>query len=882
MTYPKTVVVISVVLTLIALTFVPRLHVSTDRNLLAGKSSKEFQRREEVSKMFGTSLISVVVVEADSQKTANATASQLAARLRKHPTVIRDVFFKADLAFFEKRGLLFAPEQTVIHVVDALNSQTVDLSVLEKGKNLSRLVMSGAEYLENQSVDEAKDPAEVEAGLAQIEGIFTSVIQWFTQPEAEELAIVSKLLQAIQKKLSLPVASSVDGFLTAKDADAPYLAVLFIQPAENSQAMEVVAPLTDLIRKNAKAVSSTTGADIFVTGMPSLATDELRLVTRDCIVAGAAAGLGVILVFMLAFRSLRVSIFLVLPLGVGLIWAAGFTGAVYQHLTMITSYFAAVLFGLGVAFTIHIVARFHEALLADHDVAVALETALIGAGPGVVIGGATTALAFLAIVFSEFQGFAEMGVISGVGVTMILVANLTLLPAALLLWHPGRKVVRVPVQATLGATLASSKKIVPLVGGLLFIAGIVAAFGVRFDYAVESMLPGKSEAVKGIRRLNERTVFSSTFSVATASSVDDAKRLARKFEKLPTVSRVESAALFVAENQTQKITALRKVHPDVVEQLRRLDAAWTKSAYAPTSSVKTLAAALEELQFTLTDLAFDAKRANRNEAASLERLAQTVQRSYKAVKKSNDARVAQLEQKVFHLLARGIGALAAGTTAKKFGVDDLPQTIRDRYVSGDGNHFAVVVYPNGDIGDKTFFYRHVDELLTVDNNITGHPVTHKRFTLMVQRGFVQAVLLSLLAVVVLVLLDLRNIRGLLLALGPVFFSAGLTALAMYIFDFELNYANLMALPILIGTGVDYGVHLAHRVEQEGDVFKAVNTTGRAIFLSGLTTLIGFGSLILGNHWGVKSLGILLVIGIFFALIAAMIVFPGLLAASKKE
>ncbi|MBN2340118.1 MAG: MMPL family transporter [Deltaproteobacteria bacterium] len=883
LTYPRWVLSISLLLTVVALFFVPRLHVSTDRNLLAGKDSEEFRRREEVSEMFGTTLISVAVVEASSQEQANRTASQLANQLKKYPDVVKDVFYKADIGFFESRALLFAPERTVEKIVDALNSDKVSLDVLEGKQRLSSLLLAGSARLEAMPADDSQDDKAVEAGLTHMRALFQSVTTWFTDPDCTELPVMKQLAESLQQNSTLPVSASTDGFLVAKDEQVPRLAVLFIQPADDSQSMEVVAPLTDLIRKNARQVAAKNNVRILVSGMPSLATDELRLVTRDCVVAGVVAGLGVILVFMLAFRSIRVSLFVVLPLGVGLVWAAGFTGAVYEHLTMITSYFAAVLFGLGVAFTIHIVARFHEELLADVPREKALENALVGAGPGVLVGGATTALAFLAIVFSDFQGFAEMGVISGVGVTMILLANVTLLPAAMLLWHPGKSVVRAPVKTTFFARLAGSKRIVPIAALVLFVAGVAASFGVHFNYAVESMLPRDSEAVKGIQLLNERTIFSSTYSVAVASSIQDANELASRFEALSTVSRVESAGMFLPEHQHKKVEQLHRIRPEVAAQLKSLHTEWKSARKNFTPSTATsLSASLEEIHLLFLDMAFDAKRANRAETKELQRIAEAARAASEAASHSSNERVEALERMIFSLIGRAVGILASGATMEEFGVSDLPDSIRGRYVSRDGAHYAVIVYPDGDIGEKDFFYKHVDELLSVDPGITGHPVTHKRFTVMVQRGFVQATVLSLLAVVVLVLLDLRSLKGVILGLGPVVFSAGFTALTMWWFDFQLNYANLMALPILIGTAVDYGVHLAHRVKQEGDVLHAVNTTGRAILLSGTTTLIGFGSLILGNHWGVKSLGILLVLGIFFSLLASMVIFPGFFSTSAAR
>ena len=882
--YSRAVLWLSLLITLVLSLFLPRLHVSTDRNLLAGKNNPAFERRDEVNRIFGTSLVSVAVIEGDTQQQANAAAVVLAERLKQNKRHVRNVFYRAETEFFEKHALLFAPVSVLEGLPKWLNTEKLNLTPLEESNSLSQLVLAGASFLRTQPVSDDTSHMEVIQGTRTMEELLLATEKWFEDPTVQSLEPVARWEHAVSQQLGLPLAIDKDGFFTANDSKSPYLAIAFIQPASDSQAMEVVAPLTDFIRHTASQVARENKLNIIVSGMPSLATDELRLVSHDCVIAGIIAGVGVLLVFLLAFRSLRVSLFLVLPLGAGLIWAAGFTALVYAHLTMITSYFAAVLFGLGVAFTIHIVARFHEALRCGETKEAAIASALIGAGPGVITGGMTTAVAFLAIVFSEFQGFAEMGVISGVGVILILVANLTLLPAALLHWHPGVSAVHRSPRTFRIKQIPRLPGMILLLSGLgLFVAGVVFAPKVRFNYAVESMLPSTSSAVKGIRIMNERTAFSSTFSVATTHSLEDAARLAARFRRLSTVSRVESAASFIPCNQSQKQRVLKQISPRIGDALLRISHHWQSlDSEQSVESQAELASAFEELQFTLSDLAFDAQRANRSEAKLLQRLAAITTKVHVSILKSNENRVREFEKYIYQLLARGTGVLANGLYAKGIGISDLPDTIRRRFVSGDGRQFAVVVYPAGDIGNKNFFYKHVDELLSVDPNITGHPVTHRAFTEMIQKGFIQAVILSTIAVFFLVLLDLRNPASLLLALGPVFLAAGWTSLAMYISGLQFNYANLMGVPILIGTAVDYGVHLAHRVRQDGSVPLALQTTGKAILLSGVTTLIGFGSLLAGNHWGVKSLGILLVTGIFFALVAAMTVIPMFFILRRKS
>ena len=875
--FPKTVVVVSLILTGLAIAVLPRLYVSTDRNLLAGENNESYRRREEVNALFGTSLVAVVVVKGRmDQKEVMRAADEISDALSKHPAVIRDVFYKADLSFFERHALLFLPVEKVEKLPEIISQSSAATQIIVDADGLPQLVTGLAELMETAPAPEQGQSQDTEAAFGFFEDAFLEVERWFSDPKARDLNFADMVWSAGPSMTSSP---GNDGYLTARDNQNPPLAVLFVQPTNNSQAMEVVEPLTDLIRsETAGVLKRFPGLRAAVTGMPAIVTDEMRAVKQDCLVAGFASGLGVLLVFLIAFRSFRVSLFLVIPLGVGLIWSAGLTALLYGHLTMITSYFAAVLFGIGVAFTIHIVARFHEALTEGMQNGDAVGTALTRAGPGVVAGGGTTALAFLAIAFSEFKGFAELGVIGGLGVVLILLTNLTLLPAALLLWHPGLRVVR--KQAKAGAFwvhIARSRILVPLLAVLALIAGVYLVPRLNFDYAVESLLPANAESVKGMRTIEDRTDFSMNYSIALTDTLDGAEGLRQQFLKLSTVSRAESLSMFLPADQDKRLAAIKRIKASVLEPIGRAAGALSERVdHLGQVTAKSLAASFETLADTFEDLAFDAKRAGRAEADALNRLAKNARAARAAMLKSNDDdRARALEKVVFEGLLEGLTILQQALEDTGFEAEDLPEAVQRRYQSRDQKHYAVIVFPNGDIGERGFFEKHVAELLSVSKETTGHPVTHLEFTHMVLKGFKDAVILSAIAVILLILLDLRSAKGLALALLPVLMGLGWTVVIMVMTNFKFNYANLMALPILIGTGVDYGVHLAHRAKQEGSIYKAARTTGRAIALSGLTTLIGFGSLLLGNHWGVRSLGLVLVIGIFASLVAALVVIPGL-------
>lgn len=774
--HPKRIVFFSLVLLSAAAAFLPRLHVSTDRNLLAGKDNASFAHRESVNRLFGTSLSAVVVLEGSDRAALEAAAKQLSAKLKQHDDWISDVFYKVDKGFFEQHALLYMSESEIRGMIDGLAQA---LPALADG--------NGAPSLS--------------AGLLGME-----------------------------KMLAAGASQTADtgGYLTENDGKTPLLRILFVQPKSNSQAMEAVEPLTALLRKEAAwAVADHEEMHAYVTGMPAVVTDEMHAVSRDCFVSGAVAGIGVLLIFMIAFRSLRVTLFVVIPLGVGLILSAGLAAVLFGRLTLITSYFAAVLFGLGVDFSIHLVARFHEALRASEDKSTAVRTALTQAGPATIVGGATTMFAFLAIGLSDFKGFAEMGIISGGGVFLILAANIFLLPAALLLWHPGISAVppaRPPrLRRGIWNLLFAPRRTWIVLTALGCAGGVVAAFNVGFDYAVENLLPGHAESVVGMKILDSRTDFSMSYSIALEDSMEAAEVLRKKFAALPTVSRAEAISMFVPAGQAARLAILAQ-HKSIIDLANRADESIAHQ-------LRQLIGSPDHVPGTTADREWLGK------------------------------------------VHGFLGRMTTMLREKGFGLEDLPPSLRNRYVSRDGKHFAVIVFPKGDIGQKTFFEQHVAELLSVSKETTGHPVTHLEFTHMVHRGFRDAFILATAVVLLLIVIDLRDRRSLIPALIPVAVGLSFTLLFMWIFNIKFNYANLMALPILIGTGVDYGAHLAHRAKQEGSIDRAVRTTGRAITLTGLTTLVGFGSLMLGEHWGVQSLGILLVVGIGFSLIAALIVIP---------
>ena len=212
--------------------------------------------------------------------------------------------------------------------------------------------------------------------------------------------------------------------------------------------------------------------------------------------------------------------------------------------------------------------------------------------------------------------------------------------------------------------------------------------------------------------------------------------------------------------------------------------------------------------------------------------------------------------------------------ARPIAESDLQPELLARFKSKAGRYAAYVV-PKGSIWDVGFLDRFVGHLQQITPHVTGFPITHQIYSRMVVRGFVQAMAYALVAVLLLLLLDFRRVRPVLLAILPLGLGFLLLQLVVYLAGIDYNYANIAAFPVLIGYGVAYGVNMVQRwMEDPGQTaFVAAATVGKGVLLSAATTLAGLGSIVLARHRGVSTFGFLLLVSISLCLLMATLVLP---------
>ncbi len=889
-TRPWHVLAVAALLTVGAAAVAPRIRIVTDRSSLVSSDDPALVRYREVSEMFGSLSVAVVVLEGSERQALRDGADAVAEALEREPSV-RSVFYRLDLGFFMRHGLVYL-DATQLRCVRAAVGGGAGFTDLPETTEPGLIgLIQGIEHGIGSASAEMQIPRQCQAlnPLTIMGRFFAEIALWIDDRERDAVEVIDRSDLAGESMAEYGVDEH--GYLVNADGQTPHLVIMVVQPAANALDEDAARALTTMLRRVAGGVAAERGLRAGVTGMPAIMTDEMDTVRRDVRQTILSAIVFVLLLFVATFRSLRATIIVAIPLVLGLVWTAGFAALAYTRLTMVSVYFAAVLFGLGIAFAIHLLARFDEGLRAGEEPRDALRTAMVGAGPGIITGGVTTAAAFLAVGLVEFQGFAQLGVVAGVGVLLMLAGSLTVMPVALWKWR-GKPLREPRTRAWLGSFGSGVVRVRVLVAALAVAAvgfGVYAARSIEFDYDFYKLLPRDGEAIRYYRVLVERSDFASDIAISVADSLEQAEQRRADLQSLDTVARAEAITRYLpgtAEEQHAKVEAIRRVAVQAAGPLKNIRDQ-SRAALDPerSSDPVKVAAALESLADTVEDAWFAAQQTKRGEAADLEKLRDTIRASAAKLEAApadvGARRLGAFERKVFGDLAEGAETLLRNLEHPEvMEPEDLPADVRERFVATgpDGRErYAVYAYPTGRVGDREFLVRFIDEARTVDPDITGFPVTHYYHGAMASRAFFQAALYASIAVLLLLIVDFRSFRHVVLAAIPLLVGAASLLGTMVLAGWEYNFVNVVAFPLVIGAGVDFGVHLVHRARQEGSVVGALRTTGRPVILSAVTTIVGMGGLATAEHRGAASLGLLLVLGIGLCLVAAATVLPAVMS-----
>ncbi len=832
--------------------------------ILADKFKQEFPRNEDL----------IVVIDGGSTERREAFSDALSERLKGKPKLYSDIFTKVELPFLRKQALLYLDKADLEKLLESLQKAQGMVSALASRQGVGQLL-----------AETTKDLEQMLPVLNQILGQLLRSLQTrgrYAYESPWQKAFFSDKASADDNRADLLREAGRTAFYNTLSDGRVHL--LLARPTD-----EVGGAIANLRAEIKRLKPTYPELDIGITGELVLDEDEMNSSTEDSAKATLWSLLLVIVLFAFSFRTPWRPAMALLALFLAVGWTLGFTTLVVGHLNLLTVTFATMLIGLGIDFGIHFIYGYEEVRNQGQPPLRAMQETMLHAGVENATGAITTAIAFWAICFTDFRGVAELGMIAGGGVMLCFVAMLTVLPALIFLQE--RRFPPEPknpqpgwgwLLANLENFLLARPKLVLLACLLFSLWCATYARQVSFDYNLLNLQSPVLQSVQTELKLlsDEHGVL---FAVTLADNLEQAESLSEKFSALSSVDRVESVVPLIPKDFAGKAPVMQRI----AELMATL----------PLPNLEDAAqAGTRSGLMKMGDGFLELEQAFR---AAYPKLLQSKDPQVRA-----DAREFQmLLDKLFATLEKmGPGPIADGVTTFQTNLyrdlrdmlsflkdqraeapvtlDSLPYPIKLRSIGASGK-ILLRIYPKENPWEREPLSRFVAQIQKVDPNVIGTPVMVYYNTEALKRAFEISGQTALAAISVILLIHFRNLRLTLLALLPklvgILWMLGL----MGYYEIQFNPANFMGLPLILGIGLIFGVHVVHRLVQHPHDGIFSHSTGPAIALSASTTIAGFGTLMLAHHKGIASLGFVMTVGVAANLVTSLLLLPALMRLLSK-
>jgi hypothetical protein len=849
-----------------------RLQFDMDRDDLVGSDKKYHQVYMKYHEEFPGEDELAVVVESEDGDLNRQFVERLAAKLQPETNLFTDIFYKGDMASLGRKALLFAPEADLKDMRTMLESYRPFIDQFTQATNLESFFELINKQFRTAKQEENAENNALLGAIPAMQRIVDQASFSLTHPGTPVSPGVDALFGAgeeAQERMYLTFASNHIYLVTAR--------------ARNGDLVpDAVRRMRQLIHDTEMEVP---GLNVGLTGEPVLDFDEMQQSQRDSTVASIVSLVLCSLIFIYAYRETGRPLKAVACLVVGLGYTMGFTTLVIGHLNILTITFAPILIGLAIDFGIHFITRYEEETRNRLPPFEAVEKAMVFTGQGIVTGALTTAFAFLAMGLTDFKGIQEMGIISGGGLVLCLIPMMTMLPV--LLMHGSQNA----IDHNVGMPAEKRERIEnlwlehpwPVIGIALALCGLAATQFPKlyFDY---NLLHMQSRGLPSV--VFEKKLLYSGQSVLYAAIVADSLEQAHHYEEivsnLPSVANVDGSdkgePIFeiLTGNQAAK---LRMVH-EIKDEVSGLH------FNPPDKGPVNLSGLSITLYSTMGYLGLAAQEVPKDQAALAAQLT-SLRDAIAAFRvkmlrgdPSIPTRLQAYQEALLNDIRETFKAIKTQDISGPLRPQDLPPTLRARFVGITGK-YRVLVFPKGDIWNHDVQGKFISELRTAldgeSDRVTGTPVQLFEYTTLLKESYQQAALYALGAIAIMVFIHFRSVLCVVLSLLPVVIGTIWTLGLMSVFGIPFNPANIMTLPLVIGIGVTNGIHILNRVAEEHKASILSKSTGKAVLVSGLTALSGFGSLTLGKHQGIQSLGLVMSIGIAACMVAGLTFLPAILS-----
>jgi hopanoid biosynthesis associated RND transporter like protein HpnN len=872
-----TVVVVGILVALSILAACTGLSFLTQRNDLVSPTKEHQQRWRLYVREFGEDDDMVVVVKGQNQPRMREALETLAKMVAARPDLFDRVFYKADLRPLRDRALLYMPVEEIRKIQSSIQDmkflfeppliELADPYIAWKVMSLSQMYSeanSRAFYNRHQDRLSSRDREFFE----QMTAITAMASATLDEPQNYRSPWKSFMAQNANQ----PDLLAEPQYFFSGDKTLAFFLTSPVQDrssfTSSEKSIEEMRRLLETLREQYPDL------EIGLTGLPVLEGDEMNASRSDTATASCIALIFVALLYLGVYRGVRYPFLTVSTLLVGTILALGWLTVTVGHLNILSATFAVMLIGLG-DYGVLWVTRYEQERARGHDVLGALRLTAQHVGPGILTASVTTAAAFYSGMLADFRAVSELGWIAGSGVLLCGLSCFTFLPAMIRLMdrkEPVEKpIMPMPERTQWLPALTRHPRWVMV--GIVFLVMIGTAFAtrVRFNHNLLEMQAQGLESVQWELTLIEHTDGASWHAVSYTTTPEEARALKARFETLPCVSQVIEVASLIPLQQEIKMDAVRDIH-------KRLQKLPPRGQPIP----HLLAPEPEQLDRQITELVKSLGQIGYNNPPEMVRqlqakLGELQERLQVMPAEVSVQRLRVFENHVTEDLAENLHRLRDVSTPGSIRPQDIPQNLRERYIGKNGK-WLLKVFPTESLWEYEPLQQFAGAIRQVDPEVTGKPFSTLEGLDAMRDGFKWACIYAFLAMVLILALDFRNVRHTLLALTPLAFGLVLTFGIMGMFGVPLNMANIIALPLLLGVGADNGVHILHDYLSRPDRrrYALGYSTGRGILVAALTTVFGFGTLMISRHQGLFSLGLVLAIGVSCCMLTALVFLPALL------
>ena len=780
---------------------------------------------------------------------------------------------KLDIDFFKEHGLMLSKAEDI----ERVRRMYSNINLVPLFSHLND------DFEREYSGDEEKLSDDEELAIAQFEGL-------------EQILKVMESSAASERISAEAASASIERFLFG----SPYylsrdstMALLFIQPTFTINDFMLYAEIIPLMEKMIKERTETLGVSAGLTGMLVVGKDEMVTSEQGLALSMLIAVMLILLLMILSFRMYSVPFISGIPLFVGIMWTMGLAGFTIKRLNIMTAMYMVVLLGLGIDYAIHLLTSFMQERDDGNDFTTSVGNSLKKSGAGIFTGALTTAVAFFMLVIARSNVVRELGVVAGFGILSELVAMIIMVPALLgfrnhRLVKKGKSESKLLEKFTPGFGIISSlgtkiKGRPALFIFLMLAAGILLATQAGKVDVEGNMMKMEAKGLESIElqdRMVEEFGMAPDVMSITMTDLDKMRPLGKRIKKLASVKAVESLIPYYPSVKEQFVRA------GLVEKFKGEIAPQTPEDSVDTGLLIEEIYRLEDNLLEMSDLAFMAGMdrmfhklnilTGRNEDG--QKVAETViDRLIAAIEENPEsaeglayfqrAFVPSFKEKLINM-----------ANTEQIIPDMIPPFILDSFRSRDGKNYLMNVIPTQNPWDEEYRKVFTGQLETITDKATGMVLAANQMLEIVNQDGIKAAIAALIAIFILLIIDFRNIKLSVVTLLPLLLAFVSLFGIMAITGIKFDFVNIIAVPLLIGIGIDDVVHFNHRylLEGKGNMDRVIAKIGRAVLLTTLTTIIGFGSFIPSIMRAMRSTGIVLSIAMALAFLYSILLHPAVL------